>query len=75
MKVTITELKKLLSEGPTTFRFKKLDGTIRKMVATTNPEWIPENKEIVQMSHDAVTVFDMEKSAFRRVSNYVDIAL
>ena len=70
--ITTTELKRLLSEGPTTFYFRKLNGEARKMTATTNKEWIPEGKPIEQMSDNAITVYDLEKEAYRRVSEFAE---
>ena len=71
--ITTTELKRLLSEGPTTFQFRKLNGEIRKMTATTNKEWIPTKTKIEQMSDNAITVYDLERGSFRRVSEFTDL--
>ncbi len=71
--ITTTELKRLLNEGPTTFRFRKLNGEVRKMTATTNSEWIPEKRPIVQMSDTAITVYDLECEEYRRVSEFTDL--
>lgn len=75
MTITINELKKLLAEGPTTFRFKKMDGSMRKMTATINPEWFTITGKLEQMSDDALTVFDLEKEEWRRVSAYTQIEI
>ena len=63
----IEELRKMLSSGPTTFYFRKKDGTARKMTATTNRDWIPNREEVKQRSEKAITVYDMEKQGFRNV--------
>lgn len=68
MQVKMNELKKMLNRGPVTFIFEKKNGGARQMTATTNVQWTPDNKEVVQRSEKAVTVYDMEKKAFRSVS-------
>lgn len=68
MHIQINELKEMLARGPMTFLFRKKDGEARRMTATTNPDWIPGKEEIVQRSEKAITVYDMEKEAFRNVS-------
>lgn len=68
MQFEINELKEMLDRGPMTFVFRKKDGIARRMTATTNPEWIPGKEKIVQRSEKVVTVYDMEKEAFRNVS-------
>ena len=68
MQIQINELKEMLARGPMTFIFRKKDGDVRRMTATTNKKWIPGNEPIVQRSEKAITVYDMEKEAFRNVS-------
>lgn len=68
MQVKFNELKKMLNRGPVTFIFEKKNGGTRQMTATTNVQWTPDNKEVVQKSEKALTVYDMEKKAFRSVS-------
>lgn len=68
MTVKFTELKKMLNRGPVTFIFEKKDGEPRQMTATTNVQWIPGNKDVIQRSEKVITVYDMEKEAFRSVS-------
>ena len=68
MKFEINELKEMLDRGPMTFIFRKKDGAARRMTATTNPDWIPDNQSITQRTEKAITVYDMEKKAFRSVS-------
>lgn len=71
MKITFNELKDLLAKGPTTFKFRKMNGELRRMVATTNPQWfVDETGHLEQMSDDALTVYDMEEKEWRRVSTY-----
>ena len=67
MTYQINELREMLRNGPTTFFFRKKDGSARKMTATTNRDWIPNREEIKQRSEKAITVYDMEKQAFRNV--------
>jgi hypothetical protein len=68
MTFEINELREMLDRGPMTFIFRKKDGTARRMTATTNRDWIPERQVCVQRSEKAITVYDMEKEAFRSVS-------
>lgn len=68
MKFEINELREMLDRGPMTFIFRKKDGAARRMTATTNPDWIPDNQSITQRTEKAITVYDMEKKAFRSVS-------
>jgi hypothetical protein len=68
MQVKSSELKKMLSRGPITFIFEKKNGGARQMTATTNPQWTPDNATIEQRSDKAITVYDMEKEAYRSVS-------
>jgi WYL_2, Sm-like SH3 beta-barrel fold len=68
MQFEINALKEMLARGPMTFIFRKKDGSVRRMTATTNKEWIPGKERIVQRSEKAITVYDMEKEAFRNVS-------
>lgn len=68
MKIEINELKEMLARGPMTVLFRKKNGDARRMTATTNPDWIPNNQRIEQRTEKAVTVYDMEKKAFRSIS-------
>lgn len=68
MKIEINELKEMLARGPMTVVFRKRNGDARRMTATTNSKWIPNKEEIVQRTDKAVTVYDMEKEAFRSIS-------
>ena len=68
MQVKFNELKKMLNRGPVTFIFEKKKGGVRQMTATTNVQWIPDHKDVIQRSEKAVTVYDMEKKEYRSVS-------
>ena len=68
MTFEINELKEMLDRGPMTFIFRKKNGETRRMTATTNPEWIPNGEKITQRTEKAITVYDMEKEAFRSIS-------
>lgn len=68
MRIEINELREMLDRGPMTFIFRKKDGAARRMTATTNPDWIPDNQRIEQRTEKAITVYDMEKEAFRSIS-------
>lgn len=68
MRFEINELREMLDRGPMTFIFRKKDGAARRMTATTNPQWIPDNQRIEQRTEKAITVYDMEKEAFRSIS-------
>jgi hypothetical protein len=66
-----TELRETLRRGVTQFAFKKLDGTLRTAVGTTNLSSIPTEmhpKGIRQSSPNAVVFFDIEKREWRSVS-------
>jgi hypothetical protein len=58
----------MLAEGPVTFAFRKLNGETRKMTATTNPSFIPGNKEIIQNNSTSFRVYDLEKKGYRAIS-------
>lgn len=68
MQVKFNELKKMLNRGPVTFIFEKKNGGARQMTATTNVQWIPDHKDVIQRSEKAITVYDLEKKDFRSVS-------
>jgi hypothetical protein len=38
------------------------------MTATTNPSFIPENKEIIQNNSTSFRVYDLEKNGYRAIS-------
>ena len=62
------KFKSMLAEGYVTFSFRKLNGEMRKMTATTNAELIPGNKEIVQNNSTSYRVYDFEKKGYRAIS-------
>jgi len=62
------KFKSMLAEGPVTFSFRKLNGETRKMTATTNAEFIPGNKEIIQNNSTSFRVYDLEKKGYRAIS-------
>lgn len=68
MKFEMNELREMLDRGPMTFIFRKKDDSVRRMTATTNSNWIPENQSIEQRSDKFITVYDMEKKGFRSIS-------
>ena len=68
MHIQIKEQKEMLARGPMTVIFRKKNGDARRMTATTNPQWIPDNRRIEQRTEKAITVYDMEKEAFRSIS-------
>lgn len=58
------KLKYKLIQGIVTFRFRKLDGSIRLATGTLKQELIPEVTES-RIKPDIQTYFDMEKKAWR----------
>ena len=58
----------MLAEGYVTFSFRKLNGEMRKMTATTNAELIPGNKEIIQNNSTSYRVYDFENKGYRAIS-------
>lgn len=68
MIIKTNELKEMLARGPMTVVFIKKDGNVRRITATTNSEWIPNKQEITQRSEKVITVYDMQKEAFRSIS-------
>lgn len=67
--VTTQTLVKKLTEGSVSFKFRKLDGTIRDAVGTLNSDIIPESERssIVIPSAEATTItyFDEVKQGWR----------
>lgn len=58
----------LLELGPVELKFKKKDGSIRDMLATTCPDLIPEHGKSSGASRqmeDYIPVWDLEKEAWR----------
>lgn len=76
--INADELRTKLNEGTVQFAFKKLDGTLRTAVGTTNLESIPlENHPStgVASSPASVRYFDMGKNSWRSVSASTEIFL
>lgn len=67
------KFKTMLAEGPVTFTFTKKNGVKRKMTATINSNFIPENKEVIQKSNIVLCVYDLENEGFRNISINADI--
>jgi hypothetical protein len=71
-------LRRRLTEGAVQFAFKKLDGSLRTAIGTTDLSSIPEisHPQGVRKSSDKVIVFfDIEKSEWRSVSILREIYL
>ena len=64
-------LKVKLSEGATKFAFVKKDGSVRIALGTTNLQIVPRDKHPKgnKASDKVVTFFDLEKQAWRSLSN------
>jgi hypothetical protein len=78
IETTPETLRSLLQDGPVKFSFKKLDGSLRTAIGTTNLSSIPEisHPQGVRKSSDKVIVFfDIEKSEWRSVSILREIYL
>lgn len=70
-KIAPNELRNRLTEGVIQFAFKKLDGTLRTAVGTTNLGAIPltsHPKGVRESSNQVVTFFDVEKREWRALS-------
>jgi hypothetical protein len=71
-------LRQRLRSGAVQFAFKKLDGTLRTAVGTTNLTTIPSDhhpKGVRESSPRQVTFFDLEKQSWRSVSVNQEIFL
>ena len=76
--VTPDELRSKLRDGATQFAFKKVDGTLRTALGTTNLTTIPTEshpKGVRASSPNQVTFFDLEKREWRSVSILREIYL
>jgi len=65
-------LRALLREGVITFAFRKLDGTLRTAIGTTNLTLIPEDLRpngLGTSTEASVRFFDVEKRAWRSLSS------
>ena len=62
------EVEKLLKSGNAKFTFQKVDGSLRDMFCTLNPNALPKeyNSELASQSKPGtLTVWDIEKDAWR----------
>lgn len=74
--ITPNELRNSLNRGAVQFAFKKLDGTLRTAVGTTNLATIPQESHprgVRQSSPNVVVFFDLEKSAWRSINIFQEI--
>lgn len=74
----MSELKQALSNGRVQITFRKVDGTIREMNATTNDLLVAytrkSTKVQVKPKNDLITVWDLDKNQWRsfRETNVID---
>ena len=71
-------LKSKLREGAVQFAFKKLDGSLRTALGTTNLSSIPQESHpqgVREASNKIVTFYDLEKREWRSVSILREIYL
>jgi hypothetical protein len=71
-------LKSKLREGAVQFAFRKLDGSLRTAIGTTNLSSIPAESHpqgVRESSNKVVTFFDLEKREWRSVSTLREIYL
>ena len=71
-------LKSKLREGAVQFAFKKLDGSLRTALGTTNLSSIPQESHpqgVRESSNKTVTFYDLEKREWRSVSTLREIYL
>lgn len=74
--ITHEALRRELRNGVVQFAFKKLDGTLRTAVGTTQLASIPIDKHPTgarESSPTVVTFFDIEKREWRSVSTRVEV--
>ena len=70
-RISHTDLRSELREGVVTFAFKKLDGSLRTAVGTTNLSLVPAEQRPTgrrSSSPNSVTFFDLEKRQWRSLS-------
>lgn len=63
-----SRIKRKLAKGKCQVTFRKMDGEVRKMLATLNSELIPEEKRPTVSkaeTRDVVRAFDLEKNDWR----------
>ena len=73
---THEELKRALSQRVVQFAFRKLDGSLRTAVGTTNLSNVPVDHHpqgVRESSPKVVVYFDIEKKEWRSVSRRVDV--
>jgi hypothetical protein len=76
--VTHELLRQRLRNATVQFAFKKLDGTLRIAIGTTNLSSIPLDRHplgVRESPANVITFFDLEKSAWRRLSTSVEVFL
>lgn len=76
LETTHDELKSKLSRGIVQFAFKKLDGSLRTAVGTTNLSNVPVDHHpqgVRESSPKVVVYFDIEKKEWRSVSRRVEV--
>ena len=70
------QLRTLLNQGTVEFAFKKLGGTLRTAVGTTELSNVPVEshpKGVRPSPPSVVTFFDIQKQAWRRVSTQMEM--
>lgn len=77
---TKEELRKVLKKEPVNVVFEKVNGDIRDMYCTLNPNLLPEEKEPSSKTkkpenENVLSVWDLEKKAWRsfRVANVTEV--
>ena len=71
---TQPQLRILLGQAKVTFEFVKNDGTIRRALGTTCPEYIPESLRPKDSSTNLTSLrfFDLEKNEWRSIAKNVE---
>lgn len=63
--MTSEELIEKLQHSICQITFEKADGSIRTMICTLDPEYLPETSTTTEHKADCVTVFDLEENSWR----------
>lgn len=65
-----------LTEGQTTFKYRKADGSVRTATGTLNADLIPEadRASIPEATGEAVTYFDLGSNGWRRFNRSAIVA-
>lgn len=69
--MTKNELKELFAQGPVDFKFTKVDGTSRTMLATTSDEFVPQRQDAsteirkTKVEEAVYSVWDIENNGWR----------